>query len=622
MKRHPIIGLVVAVSIGVAVVAGSQGTGAQQPAPTPPWVTTVPCDPSAGLGPDALCPTAVPPATPGPPMRPPGVPEPTPGVQSPLPAVETITVVVPPGESTTVRVRLERGEATVELVNQSDVPVEATVGRFLGLSVPAGRIFQVVERAGAHPVRCGPPLRPTDPCFALELSTRLVFTLARPLFTLGLTVDRATYAPGEIILFRVSLTYTGETPATVRIAMAPTVTIAEAEEIIIPLPTIRVRSDAPQTFQPGETRTETLTWNQRDVRLRPVPAGDFTATATFTAAPPNPEDRTSDSRLYNAASEPVRFTIAGDVPRTPPPAAAQSVTVQPGETAEVARETAGGPLRVGARYSGIIGRVPVTNRSDQVATVTDDGRTITISVPAAFTVRATVERYARAGNQTVSPCPADPQFPHVAACDIPSQDARSPIAVSFTATPGTTPSPPTLSDRIVIEPGETVTLARPDAEGTITMVNESRVAATVTVPGLVLAAPPGFGLGIVSTTRAVTTPCITPVSLDIVCLGPSPGDIRVVFRVPAQETPLVPGCNNAAVHFGTAFSLTARDLYLWRIRPHTAVDAVWKHDAATGSWLGFSPIPNAPNSLRDLNRLDAIFICVRAPATLFQPPLP
>ena len=616
MKRHPIIGIVVAVSIGVAVMAGSHGTGAQQPAPTPPWVTALPCDPSLGLGPGALCPTVIASATPDPP-RPPATPALTPIPSSS--AQETATAVVPPGETVTLQIHAGQRLVAVELVNLSDVAAEATLGDLLRLSVPAGRIFRVVELVGLEPRRCQP--RPTDPCFAVGDNARLVFTLMRPLFTLGLATDQETYAPGELILFRVTLTYIGEAPARLRIIVPPTVMVAEVEETIIPLPTIRVRSDVPQTFQPGETRTETLTWNQRDVRLRPVPAGDFTATVTFTAAPPDPEDRTVDTRLYNAASEPVRFTIAGDVTRTPAPDAAQSVTLQPGETAEVARETAGGPVRVGARYPSFIGRVPVTNRSDQVATVTDDGRGITISVPAAFTIRATVERYVRPGNQTVSACPADPQFPHVAACDVPVQDARSPIAVSFTATPATAPSPATLPDTIVIEPGETVTLPRGGVEGTVTIVNESRIAATVAFPGLVLAAPPGFGLGIVSTTRAVTAPCITPDSLDILCLGSSPGDIRVVFRVPAQETPLVPGCNNVVVHFGTTFTLTVRDLYLWRIRPQTALDAVWKHDAATGSFLGFSPLPNAPNSLRDLNRLDAVFVCVRAPATLFQPPL-
>ena len=55
------------------------------------------------------------------------------------------------------------------------------------------------------------------------------------------------------------------------------------------------------------------------------------------------------------------------------------------------------------------------------------------------------------------------------------------------------------------------------------------------------------------------------------------------------------------------------------VSPQSALIAIWRFDNATQRFAGYSPIPGAPNDLVTLNRADAIFICVNAPATFTRP---
>jgi hypothetical protein len=77
---------------------------------------------------------------------------------------------------------------------------------------------------------------------------------------------------------------------------------------------------------------------------------------------------------------------------------------------------------------------------------------------------------------------------------------------------------------------------------------------------------------------------------------------------------LVAGCNNVALTYpnGTPPGQVA-------VSPSSALDAIWRYDAATGRFVGYSPLPGAPNDLTALNRLDAVFVCVDTPATLTHP---
>jgi hypothetical protein len=57
------------------------------------------------------------------------------------------------------------------------------------------------------------------------------------------------------------------------------------------------------------------------------------------------------------------------------------------------------------------------------------------------------------------------------------------------------------------------------------------------------------------------------------------------------------------------------------VDPSDAVNAIWFLVAGEG-WLGYSPdVPAELNDLQSVDRLDAIFICVTADATVTMPPV-
>jgi hypothetical protein len=91
-----------------------------------------------------------------------------------------------------------------------------------------------------------------------------------------------------------------------------------------------------------------------------------------------------------------------------------------------------------------------------------------------------------------------------------------------------------------------------------------------------------------------------------------------VSLTPDLETvDLVEGCNPIAATWadGTAIAAVAG-----AVAPAEALDAIWKFDAASATWQGYSPTaPADVNDLVSVNRLDAIFICVNAAATVARP---
>jgi hypothetical protein len=96
---------------------------------------------------------------------------------------------------------------------------------------------------------------------------------------------------------------------------------------------------------------------------------------------------------------------------------------------------------------------------------------------------------------------------------------------------------------------------------------------------------------------------------------------RVTFETtsaPAEtETvALVAGCNNLVLTWpnGTPTSQVAA-----AVSPAEALIAVWQFDAAQGRFFGFAPQAPQASDLTMVNRLDAVFLCLREPGTLARP---
>ena len=96
-----------------------------------------------------------------------------------------------------------------------------------------------------------------------------------------------------------------------------------------------------------------------------------------------------------------------------------------------------------------------------------------------------------------------------------------------------------------------------------------------------------------------------------------------------MAVPLVRGCNSLVLTYPTgtpiaefydsAIPAGAPGGNVWT--PTPIVEAIWRFDAATRRFRGWSPAPNAPNDLTTVNCLDADFICVREAGRLVQPAL-
>lgn len=86
----------------------------------------------------------------------------------------------------------------------------------------------------------------------------------------------------------------------------------------------------------------------------------------------------------------------------------------------------------------------------------------------------------------------------------------------------------------------------------------------------------------------------------------------------AETVALTGGCANVALTWtdGTPLATVAA-----AISPQPALIAIWRFDAAAGHFRGWSPLPDAPNDLTSVNRLDAVFLCLREPGALSRPAL-
>jgi len=111
--------------------------------------------------------------------------------------------------------------------------------------------------------------------------------------------------------------------------------------------------------------------------------------------------------------------------------------------------------------------------------------------------------------------------------------------------------------------------------------------------------------------------------LTLTCALDSNPDVSASATINLSMTPelevvdLVAGCNPIAATWadGTAASAVAA-----AVAPADALDAIWAFDTAAGTWQGYSPTaPAGVSDLDTVDRLDAIFICVDADATVSRP---
>ncbi len=85
-----------------------------------------------------------------------------------------------------------------------------------------------------------------------------------------------------------------------------------------------------------------------------------------------------------------------------------------------------------------------------------------------------------------------------------------------------------------------------------------------------------------------------------------------------EQVQLFKGCNNVSSTYpnGTATSNLASN-----VSPAGALAGIWFFVNSQQRFVGFSPIPGAPNDLVTVNRSDALFICMNAGGTFTRPTL-
>jgi hypothetical protein len=157
---------------------------------------------------------------------------------------------------------------------------------------------------------------------------------------------------------------------------------------------------------------------------------------------------------------------------------------------------------------------------------------------------------------------------------------------------------------------ETVQCTVDPAGGALVLLNQTGTTASTT--GLVT-------FSLIPTGKSV----LGAEELTITCVMDRDRSISASETVTLSTTPelevvdLVEGCNPIAATWadGTKIATVAG-----AVAPAEALDAIWKFDPASGTWQGFSPsAPADVNDLASVDRLDAIFICANAAATIGRP---
>jgi len=100
-------------------------------------------------------------------------------------------------------------------------------------------------------------------------------------------------------------------------------------------------------------------------------------------------------------------------------------------------------------------------------------------------------------------------------------------------------------------------------------------------------------------------------------IPPATHTFSLTLQPDLEAVDLVAGCNPIASTWpdGTGVKAIAAG-----VAPEDALASIWAFDTATGTWLGYSPTaPAGVSDLDTVDRLDAIFICVDADATVSRP---
>jgi hypothetical protein len=83
-----------------------------------------------------------------------------------------------------------------------------------------------------------------------------------------------------------------------------------------------------------------------------------------------------------------------------------------------------------------------------------------------------------------------------------------------------------------------------------------------------------------------------------------------------EQIQLFSGCNNVTVTWPNG---TATGTVVQGIQPASILIAIWRFDNAAQRFVGFSPIPNAPNDLVTVDRAQPVFICTNGGGSLTRP---
>jgi inhibitor of cysteine peptidase len=94
--------------------------------------------------------------------------------------------------------------------------------------------------------------------------------------------------------------------------------------------------------------------------------------------------------------------------------------------------------------------------------------------------------------------------------------------------------------------------------------------------------------------------------------GPQPV-AAIALPEPGSTVDLYDGCNNLALTFPDG---TTSETVVAAVTPAGAVEAMWRHDAALGTFEGYDSRFPAASDLRTVDFLDAVWLCVAAPASL------
>lgn len=96
----------------------------------------------------------------------------------------------------------------------------------------------------------------------------------------------------------------------------------------------------------------------------------------------------------------------------------------------------------------------------------------------------------------------------------------------------------------------------------------------------------------------------------------APAGVPTAAAPQTEPVALSYGCNLVALTWPSG---TPPRTVALATAPAPALAAIWKFDNGAKRFLGYSPLPNVPNDLVRLSRLDPAFVCVAAPATLTRP---